>query len=564
MNRWLSETRGPTFELFRHFLRTFFDSDLVTATEHTPMALVGAVAVVMQWMFLYVQPIKLKYEYLSKLTTPGPYRDALRADELWLITLAMAAMGVLTGIKWQALFPSLRDYRALASLPLRPAQIFAAKLLALLTVSVAAVVALNLFPGFGFAGLSGGRWTLQPSSGTRALSLFATCAAGSYFFFFGLAALQGLLLLLLPPRIFGRVSGALQGLLVAIMLSLLVLSFSIDPRTAGALLKPEAARWLPPVWFLGLSHSASGDPDPTMQTLARRAIGALAIVVAATLATYVLSYRRHRILFAESISNCRPRRYWAGRLLDVLFPDPRQQAVASFVLRTLGGSAQHRTILAAYGGFGLAVLLSALMGIGKLFPPEMAPTAVFVYAHMILGAFLLIGLKHLFSLPVELGANWAFRIVERQGRLDWMRAVDRLVLCGGVAVFVVLPLPMELALLGWRALSELALFTAVAMLAYEWAFASWAKLPFTCSYLPGKTPAWAVALTLLGLLIGLPAVSGALVFCLHNPLAFVPAMAATLAAWRRLHRSRRLTWGRQPVSYEDVPDPEIHGLNLLR
>ena len=106
MNRWLSETRGPTFELFRHFLRRFFDSDLVTATEHTPMALVGAVAVVMQWMFLYVQPITLKYAYLSKLTTPGPYRDALRADELWLITLAMAAMGVLAGIKWQALFPA--------------------------------------------------------------------------------------------------------------------------------------------------------------------------------------------------------------------------------------------------------------------------------------------------------------------------------------------------------------------------------------------------------------------------------------------------------------------------
>ena len=564
MHRWLNETRGPTFELFRHFLRTFFDSDLVTATEHTPMALVGAVGVAMQWMFLYVQPIKAKYAYLSKLTSPGPYRDALRADELWLITLAMAAMGVLTGIKWQALFPSLRDYRALASLPLRPAQIFAAKLLALLTVSVVAVLALNLFPGFGFPALSGGRWSLQPSAGTRALGLFTACAAGSYFFFFGLAALQGLLLLLLPPRIFGRVSGVFQGLLVATMLSLLVLSFSIDPRTAGALLKPEAARWLPPLWFLGLSHSASGDLDPAMQMLARRAVVALAIVVAATLATYVLSYRRHRILFAESISNCRPPRNWAGRLLEMLFPDPRQQAVAFFALRTLGGSAQHRTILAAYGGFGLAVLLSGLLGIGKLFPPGMAATAVFVYAHMILGAFLLIGLRHLFSLPVELGANWAFRIVERQGRLHWMRAVDRLVLCGGVAAFIVLPLPIEFALLRWRALAELALFTAVAMLAYEWAFASWDKLPFTCSYLPGKTPAWAVALTLLGLLIGLPAVSGALVVCLHNPLAFVAAMVATTAAWLRVHRSRRLTWGRLPVKYEEIPDPEIHGLNLLR
>ena len=93
MHRWLNETRGPTFELFRHFLRTFFDSDLVTATEHTPMALVGAVGVAMQWMFLYVQPIKMKYAYFSKLTSPGPYRDALRADELWLIALAIGGDG---------------------------------------------------------------------------------------------------------------------------------------------------------------------------------------------------------------------------------------------------------------------------------------------------------------------------------------------------------------------------------------------------------------------------------------------------------------------------------------
>src|SRR5205814_5082502 len=128
----------------------FFDSDLITATEHTPAALVGGLSIVMQWMFLFLHPLKMKYEQLSRLPSPGPYRDALRADELWLITLTMAAIGLATAIKWQALFPSLRDYHALAGLPLRPSQLFAAKLLALLAVSVVAVVAMNLIPGLGF------------------------------------------------------------------------------------------------------------------------------------------------------------------------------------------------------------------------------------------------------------------------------------------------------------------------------------------------------------------------------------------------------------------------------
>ena len=65
--------------------------------------------------------------------------------------------------------------------------------------------------------------------------------------------------------------------------------------------------------------------------------------------------------------------------------------------------------------------------------------ACFVYAHVILLVFLLIGVRHLFSIPVELKANWAFQITEGEGRRDWLAAVDRFVtgfLAGGVAAVV--------------------------------------------------------------------------------------------------------------------------------
>jgi hypothetical protein len=107
------------------------------------------------------------------------------------------------------------------------------------------------------------------------------------------------------------------------------------------------------------------------------------------------------------------------------------------------------------------------------------------------------------------------------------------------------------------------LYSLPVELAYEWTFATWDKLPFTCSYLPGKHPAWALALGLLGLLAGLPALSWALVLALHSPLAYVATMAAILAVWRRVHLERGLTWGRLPLRYEDSPEPAIHGLNLL-
>ena len=150
MRAWLRETHGPAFELLRHFLRRFFDSDLITTPGQMTGVLIAAVPFVFEWFLLLFYPLAHKYAGLSGQPTPGPYRQAVRADELWLITLIMSVIGLLIAIKWHSLFPDLRDYRALAGLPLRPVQIFGAKLTALLLVATAALVTINLLPSFVF------------------------------------------------------------------------------------------------------------------------------------------------------------------------------------------------------------------------------------------------------------------------------------------------------------------------------------------------------------------------------------------------------------------------------
>jgi hypothetical protein len=566
MKEWLRQTHGANFELLRHFLLHFFDSDLITTPGQMAPALVGAFSMMLPWLFLFVSPLMAKYKYFSQIAVAGPYRHIVRADELWLITLMMSAIGLVTAVKWQSVFPGLRDYRALGTLPLRAWQIFAAKLAALLLVSTATIVTLNLLPSLLFPAVSASRWQFMPSLAGRVLAHAAACTSACYFFFFGLVALQGVLLNLLRPRAFGRVSGFFQGLLVAVMLILMVQSFSIDAQITDAALRPEIARWLPPVWFLGLYQTMSGDPDPGMQTLAHRAIAALAFAVALSLTTYLVSYRRHRELLVESSTGQSRDRRWSGAgtiLFRLLIPNPRQQAVIVFMAKTLGRSSYHRMVLMAYGGFGLAVLMSGIMGVRRAVEPARVAAASFVYAHVVLLAFLLIGLRHLFSIPTELAANWMFRITEREGRLEWLRAVDRFVLLSGAAAMVVLPFPLEFKLLGWRAVAELVVFSAFALLCYEWTFSSWEKLPFTCSHLPGKTPMWILFLRFLGLLMALPLVHFILLSTLYNWAAFPIVMTLQLAVWARIHIARRDGWGDQRLRYEEAPDPAIHGLNLL-
>ncbi len=466
MREWLRETHGAGFELLRHFLSSFFDSELVTAPGQTTTALIGAFSILLPWFPMIVGPLRLKYGYLSKLPVPGPYREALRADELWLITLMMSAIGLLTAIKWQSLFPGLRDYRVLGPLPLKTRQIFTAKLLALLVVASGVVITLNLFPSMMFPGVATGRWAIHRSLGGQIAAHAGASVAGCYFFFFGFTALQGLLLNLLPPRRFARVTGYLQGLLVALMLIPIVLSFSIDVRVTRIALRPEFARWLPPVWFLGWYQTMAGDTDPAMAALARWAQAALGMAIFLALGSYLISYRRHRALLVEGASLPRRHWRWPGMIFDWVVPDVRQQAITVFVTKTLASSSQHRMVLMGYGGFGTAILLSGMIGMSNFMKPERVTASRFVYAHVILLVFLVIGVRHLFSIPSELKANWAFQVTEAEGRRRWLDAVDRLVLFTGAVLMLVLPLPLEIYLLGWRAAAESILFGAVALLCY--------------------------------------------------------------------------------------------------
>jgi len=151
--------------------------------------------------------------------------------------------------------------------------------------------------------------------------------------------------------------------------------------------------------------------------------------------------------------------------------------------------------------------------------PARVVTADFVYYHILALLFLLIGTRHLFSLPTELKANWIFEITEGEGRVSWLTAVDRFVLFWG-AVLILIPFPLDVRLLRWRGLAEAALSLGVGLLSYKWAFSSWEKLPFTCSHLPGKRPIGMI-LAFFGLIAVVSLLHGLLLSILYNGIVSV-------------------------------------------
>ena len=527
-------------------------------------AIIGAISVFLPWFPIMIAPLKHKYAYVSSLDSPNLYIRAVRADELWLITLLMSTIGLLTAIKWQSMFPSLRDYRALAALPLRSYQIFLAKFTALLIAATATTWVLNLFPSLLFPMVSGGRWAMNSSLAVR-VGIHATVStAACYFFFFALVALQGGLLNLLSRRIFDKTLGVIQAVMVPAMLVMVVLSFSIQPKVTAKVLEPHFAAWLPPVWFLGLYQHMLGDPDPEMGELATKALWALVVSILLSVLTYAVSYHRHRRILLEGVAAPAEQPRGHLQLLEWLYPDPRQQAVIAFILKTLAGSSQHRMILTAYGGFGIAVLLSGMIGLRAVVGEAKLYAAIFVYAHVVMIAVLLVGLRHLFSIPTELKANWIFQLAEAENRQRWHDAIDRLVLIVGAVGMFIIPFPLEYKLVGVRAIAEVTLSAALAFVCYECVFRSWEKLPFTCSHLPGKTPMWILALRLYGFLWLLPLPNLILLGCLYHRVAFFIVFVALISISRYLRMSRREYRSQLRLIYEESREPVLQTLSLLK
>src|ERR1017187_9625956 len=564
MKEWLRETHGPGFELLRHFLLHFFDSDLVTTSGQTGPALAGAVSMFLPWFPLIEQPLRQKYAYFSHLAVPGPYRLAVRADELWLITLMMSAIGLLTAIKWQALFPGLSDYRTLGSLPLRARQIFAAKLSALFLVATAAMVTLNLVPGLVFPSVSAGRWAFHADLGGRLLAHATAAVAGCYFFFFGMVALQGVLLNLLRPRQFARVTGILQGLLVAVMLVLIVLSFNIQPQVTAAVVRPgtralASAGVVPGALPEPVGRSRPGDAGAGAPcahgTGDGDGVGAVDLHRQLSAPSRVShggrarspeepAMGRRRLRLADSGSappgrDCVPCQDAGRQQSTSHHPDGLWRLWSSHLSERNDRYAGHGGARQGGGG-GLRLRPHHPAG----FPADRRAPPVLHSS----------GAQGQLGVP-DHRTRGAAGMVARGGpfRAGSGRPgdVDPAISAGGSSA--------RLAR-GWRVGSvrriRHALLRNGLLHLGEAALHLLAPAGEDAGVAPGAVPARSSHRA--------PQVNWLLLECLYHPALFAVALTVLLAIWARLHAAREEGWGDLRLKYEESPDPAIHGLNLLR
>jgi hypothetical protein len=550
--RWLDETHGPGFELVRHFLGRLFESEMISIPGEWQKVAAGLLAALLSVGILALTTYWQSFGKMREagLSLPQIYRE-IRTDELSFIAVAMGVTALLTILQWQSLFPNPRDCLALAAMPVSARQIFLAKSGALLLAFAVFVLAFNLPWAMLFAAVTYGHWQENPSLLPVVAANFAATGGACIFVFFSLLACQGVLLNVLPGRLFARVSLFVQA--------------AVFIATLGALplydRQPATAPWWPAVWFLELWEAilkGSGS--------ARHAITAMALPVAISLVAYLLSYHRYRrlLLEARSAPAAGQRTGVGSRLLERWIRDPRQQAAFAFIWKTLARSRGHRLILLAYAGIALGAITKGALDMPR---PSLRDEGMYglivVLAPLSLSMLVTVGLRYLFSLPESLPANWIFQTTDLDGRAAWLAAVERFVICCGIAPIFLVSLPASIAILGWlRAAAVTVLAFLSALVWFEALFRRWRKLPFTCSYLPGKQPVWLILMR-YAMATGMLGPAGQLMlYSSADPTSFLALSTFLAFVWWKQRRARRKVWADCALCYEEIPEAAVMGLDL--
>ena len=567
--------------LYREFLFRMVDRDLLSAHAQSDVSkLLGQFATVLILLSLGLSRVVLgipngRIPHQAVLVGAWP-------TEHTLIATTMLVIGLFAVLSWDSTFPDRRDVLVLAPLPVRASTIFLAKVASLAAALSLTVVSVNALPSlvlvFAVAppSYSPLRVILSPDSHRIFASYWLTMLGAGAFLLCCILFAQGMAAQL-PRRLFLRLSAILQMTALCIFVAVYFLQPSL--ATPQALADPRnqhSLAWLPSYWFLGLfqefNGSLNGPVHSTLAGLAARAWIGLACAMAGAASAYLLAYfRTLRKIIEEPDILPGPRRLtWLPR-----FGNSLQTAVVQFTIRTLLRSRQHRLILSFYAGTGFAILILFLKTpIVQVLTARSAGngwqqvTLPLIASGFVMMCFWALGIRAVLAMPLELRANWIFRITEVRGTVAYFAASRR-------AMFALIAVPVWcistaifFSLWPWRpAIEHVVVLALLSVILTELCLYGFHKVPFSCSYLPGKSnfhiKFW------LFLMLGLNITFRAAEFerlALANPSKYawtvaVLSIAAFFASWRTGSNAQS---EEAPLQFEDEWSPVILSLGLHR
>ena len=492
----MTDRRAPTpaITLTRHFFAGLFDLGFLSEAAALSFGrmILGICAAFFSLGLLLVRIYVVKYVNLSSFDLAEPYRRAILADHAFAIAIPMWIVMFVTLMVSHALFPDETDFRVLMALPITRRLVFCAKLTAVGAFTGLFLVAGHVATAPLALVMALGRWVERPWP-LEVIAFLAASILASAFAMLTIVALQGVMILWMPRARWLTWSATLRSVLVG---GLIVLCPFLLRLPAESQAFRDGAAWIyfiPPAWFVGLERWFLGDPRVHIGTLATTAIGGIFGVAIMATATYTLLYRRFdRVALHPTGVGAAVRRGRQPRGRHAGPGRPVVAAVRSFTFLTLRRSVFHQGIVVALSAIGVGLACNSLLmaGLPSWFrhatPLTQALATSVIWSPLAMIFVACLATRVAIAVPIEQRANWIFRVAMRDDPREALSGAVSAMRRIGVASPVAIMMPLQWLTLGSHGFIASVVAFLWGLVFVEMLMQDWSKVPFTCSYVPGK------------------------------------------------------------------------------
>jgi hypothetical protein len=465
--------------LYRQYLLRVVDLEALSMQADVPTLLGQFVGLLI--LISAFQTLGFLYAAGRPNMSPAAMASLAIHMEQTLLAGTMLVAGLVAVVSWDATFPDRRDVMVLGPLPVRPLMILVAKMAANGALVGIGVVALNFGMSVALPLVTGGL--------TRFPWFFAawwlTVIAAAGLVYGSVLTVQGLAALLLPRGIFLRLSAGLQLAAFGIFLSVWLFQPTLDvPWAMSAPQNQSMLREWPMFWLLGMIQQLTGRLPQPLTWLAARAWISFAAVMLGAGASLLLCYLRTMKKTVEEPDLVPGGRSWLGALR---FGNRLTTAVVLFCGRSLARSRQHLVIYAFFLSIAFAVAVSIVRG-ALAGGTHLPLTTDFLMPTQIMLCLAVVGLRSIFSLPASLKSNWVLQVTQLDPPEQYIAATRRaLVVLAAVPTWVVVAGLSLFYRPLWQDAGHLLVLALVASILVDLSLLKVSKVPFACSYLPGKS-----------------------------------------------------------------------------
>jgi hypothetical protein len=320
----------------------------------------------------------------------------------------------------------------------------------------------------------------------------------------------------------------------------------------------------PPMWFTGLYEVLTGNRDSLFLALSTLAVFAFILPPLAFYLTGALGYGRYMTKMQEAKKKTmhlvKLKKSLLGLFNRIFLKSRVQRAVFYFFGKILKKSILHKMRLATYLAASIAVILVILVSSAGIVQTLSSVNTAFLSIPLILSFFLLVGMRVIVNIPITVEANWIFRLTETKDKKDYFTGLKK-----GIFFFVLFPLFVLLFLFysflwSWQIAFFHCLYgILVSLMLMEVLFYNYRKIPFACSYLPGKGKLhifWILYLISFSIYAFL--LSFIEFKILNSPLYLFISYGVVLILIAALKASKKYFLPKKlEIKYEEIPEPAM-------